>query len=119
METTVPADVSGPAAARRFLRGDLNDVADRTREVAELLASELVSFCIRHAGEDREVAVALRVQRDGDLLRVEVHHPGRPGGGSGAGGGQTALALGVIDALAARWGVLRDGEGWSGWFEVA
>lgn len=104
METTVPADVSGPAAARRFLRGDLNDVADRTREVAELLASELVSFCIRHAG---------------DLLRVEVHHPGRPGGGSGAGGGQTALALGVIDALAARWGVLRDGEGWSGWFEVA
>lgn len=114
METAVPADGRGPVAARAFVRDCA--VPARAVETTELLASELVTFCIRHAGEDPDARIALRLERRGDLVRVEASHPGRPR--RGGGDGHTALSLGVIDALAPRWGVLRDGEGWSGWFEV-
>ncbi|MFM7718275.1 MAG: ATP-binding protein [Actinomycetota bacterium] len=114
METAVPADGRGPVAARAFVRACA--VPAGALETTELLTSELVTFCIRHAGEDPDARVLLRLERRGDLVRVEACHPGRPG--HGPEGGHTALALGIIDGLAPRWGVLRDGEGWSGWFEV-
>ena len=87
-------------------------------EDAELLVSELVTNVIRHAGVDH---ASVGVIEEGDHLRIEVSDPcptplvrggntdpGQPGG----------LGLGIVDAIAWRWGVVQAERGKTVWFEL-
>jgi signal transduction histidine kinase len=88
------------------------------RQTVGLLASELVSNAVRHAGAD---SVAIRFQVVPTHIRVEVADDG-PGfdvatrrvGQPGRAGG---WGLRLVDELASRWGVA-DGERHTVWFEI-
>jgi two-component sensor histidine kinase len=106
-----------PARARELVRGLPAD--ESTRRNVELIVSELVTNSVMHTGirpRDR-VLLRLRCKRSG--VSGEVCDPGEgfdwqeeepdlsePGG----------LGLMVVDRLAAKWGVRRNGETCV-WFE--
>jgi anti-sigma regulatory factor (Ser/Thr protein kinase) len=101
--------------ARRFVRDALGDLDDDTREVAVLLASELVTNAILHARTEVHLGVLL----DGDNLLLSVGDrqedtPGlvpreksreRPGG----------RGLALVDELATSWGAERYTGGKTVW----
>jgi anti-sigma regulatory factor (Ser/Thr protein kinase) len=118
----------GPAAAAR-VRGLLSDLlGDRTNEDTlhdlHLLATELVTNAVRHAGVDETSTLELSVWTAPSLLRVAVIDPGAsettpsvqtldvnvPGG----------MGLFLVEQISSAWGVerLRDG-GTEVWFELA
>ncbi|MEX2195065.1 MAG: SpoIIE family protein phosphatase [Thermoleophilaceae bacterium] len=85
-----------------------------------LLVSELVTNGLRHGSPDAGDWIGLRVHRERELLRVEVSDPG-PGFDAAlreaepdATGG---WGLYLVDRLAARWGVDRDGRT-TVWFDI-
>src|SRR5688572_9385124 len=102
LETQLPATAVAAAEARGFLRAVLETWAlDGLGDVTELLATELVTNALRHAGGP----VTLRVAADADRIRVEVDDPVRTepvkldldldsDGGRG---------VFLIDALASSW----------------
>jgi anti-sigma regulatory factor (Ser/Thr protein kinase) len=103
--------------ARRQVLGELAEVLDPTERLdVELLVSELVTNCVRHAGmraaQDR---IAVRAAVAADRLRLEVCDSG-PGFDQGVpaprdldqGGGGLGLVL--LDRLALAWGVAVDGD---------
>jgi anti-sigma regulatory factor (Ser/Thr protein kinase) len=101
----LPSTAAAPAAARGALDQLTHAVsAERMRDV-RLLVSELVTNAVRHA---EGAAVRLIVSMAADVLRVEVHDPGRgfevkpppddPLRASGWG-------LVLVAELADRWGV--------------
>jgi anti-sigma regulatory factor (Ser/Thr protein kinase) len=87
-------------------------------ERAELLVSEVVTNSVRHADLDPEDRIDVHMHCSPSMLRVDVTDPGpgfdpvgmrpRPGGGWG---------LWLMDQLATRWGVERDGNTHV-WFEI-
>ena len=89
-------------------------------EDARLLASELITNSLCHAGISEEASIRLAVQLRGGALRVEVRDPGTHGAVAPRepdrvnGGG---FGLHLVDQLATRWGVNRTG-GTHVWFEV-
>ena len=113
----LPSSAAAPAAARGALDQIAHAVtADRMRDL-RLLVSELVTNAVRHA---EGAAVRLIVTIAADVLRVEVHDPGRgfevkpppddPLRASGWG-------LVLVEELADRWGV--DGNPRTRvWFEM-
>src|SRR5206468_1737660 len=102
-EVTLPTDVTAPRLARRFVADTVTSWgAHDLVETAKLLASELVTNALRHAGGAR----LLVVQENADCIRLEVVDHGRGGarrrspriddiGGRG---------LVLVEAMAARWG---------------
>ncbi|MFC4913622.1 ATP-binding SpoIIE family protein phosphatase [Actinomadura gamaensis] len=114
-----------PAAVRRA-RGLVRDRLERWNlpELADptvLMASELVTNAIRHAGG----RVTLRLVREGGLLcEVQDSSDGRPRVQGAIDPGDTALAetgrgLHVVGRLARRWGVRRTATGKAVWCEQA
>jgi anti-sigma regulatory factor (Ser/Thr protein kinase) len=89
-------------------------------EVAQLLASELVTNSIRHAGLAPSDEVRIRATRLGERLRVDVYDRSKaelhPLAGSirPAPGAQSGWGLYLVDRLADRWGT---GQG-RYWFEL-
>lgn len=115
--TTLRADASSARAARRFLRTVLEDWrCDEIVEVVLLAANELVTNAILHARTDFEVVVRMargvvRIEvADGDD-RPPVHREARDDALGGRG-------MGVLDAVAARWGVDMVPGGKRVWFEL-
>ena len=109
-------DVEAPAAARAELANLGLEGAER--QAAMLLASELVTNCIRHAGVGRRQRIRLRALVTDTLVRIEVVDSGagmsvvmRPGDDQGGWG------LRLVDRIADRWGVVRD-AGTHVWFEI-
>jgi anti-sigma regulatory factor (Ser/Thr protein kinase) len=109
-------DVEAPAAARAEL-GNLG-LERAEGQAAMLLASELVTNCIRHAGVGRRQRIRLRALVTDTLVRIEVVDSGagmcvvmRAGDGPGGWG------LRLVDRIADRWGVVRD-AGTHVWFEI-
>jgi anti-sigma regulatory factor (Ser/Thr protein kinase) len=105
-----------PSAVRDARRFVADSVAGDARDVATLLASELVTNGILHArtpltvgvtNGDRRVLVTVA---DGDPSHPIVRPPddGRPSG----------RGLVLVDALAAQWGVDASGTGKTVWFTV-
>ena len=95
------------AVLRGWLAGSLDD---RELGDAELVASELVSNSIRHAGLSAHEVVRVRAAALDDVLHLEVEDDGRAGpprrrppdaitGGIG---------LNVVEALSQAWGVRRE-----------
>jgi anti-sigma regulatory factor (Ser/Thr protein kinase) len=79
-------------------------------EVAQLLASELVTNSIRHSGLNPTDEVRIRAAHNGERLRVDVYDRSKaqlhPLAGSirPAPGAQSGWGLYLVDRLAARWG---------------
>lgn len=85
-------------------------------DVILLLASEVVTNALRHAPPPRE----LRVREQAGFVRVEVtdSHPLPPRRREPDAESPGGRGLWLLDALAARWGFLREGDGKCVWFEV-
>jgi len=120
LEFHLPAGATAPALAR----ATLSAVAHAPRDVAGdvmLLTSELVTNAIRHSGSAPLDDVVVRVDPSDDVIHIEVLNPGPsfdpqvPATPSQTG---TGLGLFLVDRLANRWGVEREGERTKVWFEV-
>jgi anti-sigma regulatory factor (Ser/Thr protein kinase) len=76
-EKRLPRDVRCVASARRFVRDVATDwgAAGDVPEVAELLASELITNALTHgsAGVPQGSTIRITVSREGGLLAVDVH----------------------------------------------
>jgi anti-sigma regulatory factor (Ser/Thr protein kinase) len=115
---------SGPqaASAARIALHDLAEVlGPGLLSEVRLMVSELVTNSIRHARGGRLGEIALRASVDEERLAVEVadggpgFEPARgPLSGSAAGG----WGLFIVQTLADRWGVGREGTRASVWFEI-
>src|SRR3954463_8219328 len=113
-------DPGAPQQARRFIAATLEDLGlDETREVAELLVSELVTNAVVHAASTVEV----EIERDdnGVLVRVRDADTGplvmRAGGGSELDEGGRGFLL--VDRLAEAWGTEHRGGRKCVWFRLA
>ena len=119
MEFQLPAGAMAPSLARATLAA----VAHPSREVADdvmLLTSEVVTNAIRHSGSAPH-DVIVRVETGEDAIHVEVLNAGAsfdpevPADPSPSG---TGLGLFLVDRLASRWGVEREGGRTKVWFDV-
>jgi two-component sensor histidine kinase len=111
----LPVDPRAGGAARRALvREGLDPDLDHT---VCLLTSEIVTNAVRHAdlGEDDRIIVAARLTPD--YARVEVRDNGS-GFDPELRHDAAGYGLRLMDMLASRWGVDRDGGGTRVWFEV-
>jgi len=96
-------------AGRAFVR----EVCDRWRlqelaGSAELLASELITNAVVHAGTAMELRVELRGPRL--HLAVRDHDPDLRGLEAAREGSDRGLGLQIVDRMAAAWGVRQDGD---------
>jgi serine/threonine-protein kinase RsbW len=114
----LPVGAGAPAVARAAIRDELAAVAPSVVGDAELLASELVTNAVRHAGLCAQDSVSLRIDLLPETVRVGVsdHGPGferraRPRDRNGGWG------LFIVDAVSDRWGVIR-GHSNEVWFEI-
>ncbi len=114
---TLGRDPGEVPSARRFVRAVL--AGHRAAGDAELLASELVTNAVVHA--DGAGRVTVRVVASETGVHVEVADDGRSGmpcwrepeaGEEGGRGFQQ------VDAIATRWGLLRDPAGTCCWFDL-
>jgi len=121
LDVRLPADPRAPAAARAALDPVTSDLIPERHDDARLLVSELATNSIRHARLERGGWVRLTACVEEGSLRVEITDSGRgfepavpkdadPELGSGRG-------LFLVDALADRWGVDRNGVT-RAWFEM-
>lgn len=110
--------VPGSAAlARQFVGETLAGWGcDDFVEAGRLLVSELVTNAILHARTS--ITVVVRLHRTG--VRVDVHDssPSAPVARDYGEEAMTGRGLALVNDLAARWGVDRDGSGKSVWFEL-
>jgi len=115
----VPADLRIVSSVRRSLE-DLG-LPPTLLGDAKLLASELITNSIRHAGLGPEDQVRIRAAWSGTKLRVDVFdRGGRLGPDPIAGsirplpGAESGWGLYLVDHLASRWGAM----GGRYWFEL-
>jgi anti-sigma regulatory factor (Ser/Thr protein kinase) len=98
-----------PAAARRALRA--LELGERRDDVL-LMASELVTNAVRHAGLEAGDKLVLEADRSVSTVHVEVRDTGRR-----FRRGPRGYGLRVVDTAADRWGIECD-AGTRAWFEV-
>lgn len=119
----LPPEPSSVAKARQFVeRAILEWAVDVDVDDARLLASELVTNALIHAG----TLVHVQVEMRGGVLRVSVDDEGSPGSDVPTGGDFPDLRLSVggrglaiVSILAHRWGVEPLPAGKRVWFELA
>ncbi len=102
-EAQFHADPSSVTSARRFIAGSLTDVPDDAADAVALIASELASNSVRHAGS----AFRIRIERLPDHIRLEVEDDsgGRPMMKSPSITDTSGRGLQIVAALADEWGV--------------
>src|SRR3954468_13822549 len=106
-------------AARQAVR-EMDELDMSTRQVVELLVSELVTNAVRHGASDPHESILVRANRTNGAVRVEVCDEGQ--GFNHRGEAPAAMEPGgrgllLVDTLASRWGVL-DGHPNCVWFEA-
>ena len=104
-------------AARWFVRDVLAD--DPARGDAELLTCELVTNAVQHATDAAQVTVA--VMRRGAVVHVDVIDDGRiglPHWREAGGHDEDGRGFQLVNAIAERWGFLRERSGTCVWFEL-
>jgi anti-sigma regulatory factor (Ser/Thr protein kinase) len=105
-------------AARRFVRDVLAGHPGCCD--AELLTCELVTNAVQHATGAARVTVA--VMRLGAVVHVDVIDDGcvgLPHWREAGGHDEDGRGFQLVDALAERWGFLRERSGTCVWFEIA
>lgn len=112
-----PASGDQVARARTFLNNRL--AGQPARESGVLLFSELATNSIRHSGSRFFGLIATRIPGDG--LRIAVVDEGRAGIPqlqNAPTDAERGRGMGLVDALAARWGFTRQpGVGAAVWFD--
>jgi anti-sigma regulatory factor (Ser/Thr protein kinase) len=115
---TLPKSLSAPARAREMLERLQDELAPERLDDARLLLSEIVANAVEHVREDGDIEV--RVQLQGDVLRVEVLDPG-PGFSyeprTADTGNESGWGLHFAGLIADRWAADRDGRA-RVWFEL-
>ncbi len=111
-----PAELSTPAAARRFVAGALRAAGVTEGEAVPVVVSELVTNSVLHAGTPSTVVVSV----DTVSVRIEVHDadPTLPTMRTPTPETVTGRGLVLVDALTDRWGCAPDGAGKVVWFEL-
>lgn len=111
-----PAELSTPAAARRFVAGALVAAGVPQSEAVPVVVSELVTNSVLHAGTPSTVVVSV----DARCVRIEVHDadPTLPAMRSPTPETVTGRGLVLVDALTDRWGCDPEGGGKVVWFEL-
>src|SRR3954468_6032481 len=112
-------DPAAPQQARRFVAAQLpGDALAETRDIAELLVSELVTNAVVHAASPVDVDV--EPGPDGVLVRVRDADTGplvmRAGGGAELDEGGRGFVL--VDRLAEAWGTEHRGGRKTVWFRL-
>lgn len=95
------------------MRGGLGQDLEHT---VTLLATELVTNSVRHAGARPEQRIVLLATIEPDYARIEVYDPG-PGFDPEVRHDSKGFGLRLVDKLATDWGV-EHGEGFRVWFEI-
>jgi PAS domain S-box-containing protein len=117
-EIELPALVSSPRRARRFVRDTLEPLAVPTAKIddAELVATELVTNSVMHAQSE----VTLSVECSNSLVRlmVEDNSPVRPVVRNAAPDSATGRGLFIVEQLASQWGVDLHRGGKTVWVEL-
>jgi two-component sensor histidine kinase len=108
---TVAADIEAPSAARAAVVDALTGrVASDVLRDARLLVSELVTNSVRHAGLAADGVVHVGAEITSGMLRLQVDDAGTAGTvASRAPTRDGGFGLHLVDALAHRWGVTREG----------
>jgi hypothetical protein len=108
-----------PAQARHEVGALAAHLPQELRENLQLLVSELVANSLRHAELADGDSIGLQASLEPDAVRVEVSDPGRSFNPSHGGdlGTTTRSGLWIVDQLASRWGLDRDGQT-RVWFEA-
>jgi anti-sigma regulatory factor (Ser/Thr protein kinase) len=108
---TVAADLHAPSGARAAVVDGLSGrVANDVLGDARLLVSELVSNSVRHAGLAADGVVHVAADVTGGMLRLEVDDAGTAGTvARRAPNREGGFGLHLVDAIAQRWGVTREG----------
>jgi signal transduction histidine kinase len=107
------------ARARRSLATLRGDLDASLMETLRLLVTELVTNSVRHARAD---TVLLRVLVGRSAVRTEVTDAGPgfdPAEVGSLSSDRTGWGLFLVERLATRWGVHRNGEGTRVWFELS
>jgi two-component sensor histidine kinase len=79
----------------------------------QLLVSELVTNCLRHADLGADDAIRVMARLNHSSLRLEVENPGVFGdvrARTPAENGNGGFGLQLVATLSERWGVVRDGS---------
>lgn len=100
------------AARRALIGGGLDPDLEHT---TCLLASELITNAVRHAGAHGNIL--LRARLGDGFARVEVRDGG-PGFDPALRHEVAGFGLRLVDRLSQQWGVERDGGGCLVWFEI-
>jgi anti-sigma regulatory factor (Ser/Thr protein kinase) len=111
-------DPDAAAKARRGLATLRGDLDPPLMETLRLLITELVTNSVRHTGAD---TVALRVVVGPSKVWTEVTDAGPgfdPHGTGTPEQNHNGWGLFLVERLADRWGVGRDGGGTKVWFEL-
>jgi hypothetical protein len=102
----------------RALVGQLADAVDpETVRVAQLLASELLTMCVRDEGDEDDV-LELEIRLGEEQLRVQVVGESKRFAFARADADMADLALSLLDELADRWGLSRTRRGTICWVEI-
>ncbi|MGI5160518.1 ATP-binding protein [Microbispora sp. CA-102843] len=126
-EKWLPRDIRCVASARRFVRDVALDwnAAEDVPEVAELLASELVTNALTHGitgtiGGSATSAVRVTVSREKDLLVVDVHDPcpTLPRLRQARSLDLHGRGLAIVQAFSHHWGWALTPYGKSVWFQL-
>lgn len=118
LERRLPPVAASARDARHTVRERVaGDLPGRVVEDLLLVASELVSNSVVHAGLGEHEDLSLRLRRRGGRVRVEVQDRGvgyRPGRSSDGDGGR---GLEIVACLSDRWGLESNG-GTTVWAEL-
>ena len=112
LEVHLPGEASSAALARALVRQTLLGTGWEPKLAAILTAVEEV---VRAAITDTGDVVTMRLDRQGDRMRVTVRNPGAP---PPLPGSETAAFGTGVEDVADAWGVTESGVGLDVWFEV-
>jgi anti-sigma regulatory factor (Ser/Thr protein kinase) len=113
-------DRHSPAEARKSLEALRVSFDDPVVDDAALLVSEIVTNSVRHAGLDVDESIEVRIRGSRSMLHIDVIDPG-PGfeaNGTPPPEVDGGWGLWLLDRLATRWGVAREGRT-RVWFDLA